>query len=210
MGDETESASLTRAERRAAAAEKRRDRLSGAIGVLLGGLLAIGAGVASSYLSAESAREAQREQFLEDRRTEDRATKREVYLAFTDAADSYALATTVARDCVEAARPVPPETTVALTEDCAAKVAELAPSRFRFQAARNSVFFYGSVRAEEQARIIAAYLPPAVGGDPLTGLPELGVDFQSFDYSHFGELYRNFNEIVRCEVPAEPRPGCPP
>ncbi len=135
--------------------------------------------------------------------------KEQVYNDFLDKADAYATRTNQVRICLEKVRAAaPPGGPFTVDAECSKNVADLAQLRFEFQRARNAVFVHGSTAAEDQAGVIAGYLPPAVGGDPVNGLPELGPEVANYDRATFNQMYRAFNKVTRCEIPAEPRPGC--
>lgn len=186
------------------------DRWQVLINVVLGAILALGASLVTTWVQLDAATTSQQAQFAEEAAREQRVKKAEVYIAFQDAANAYGNATEVARSCIVRAREAaaPDVQVVTLDEGCVDSIGKIAPARYEFQSARNQVFFYGSQAAEDQARAIAAYLPPAVGGDPESGLPELDSEFATFDRQTFSALYRQFNEIIRCEVPVEPRSNC--
>ena len=191
------------------ATERRHTLKLSAITALAGIVGAVG-GFAGSSLQVDAQLQNQQAQFAEQRAKEERDKRATVYLDFLDKANLYANATESSRACFNRAREAagPNARSFEIGPECSKTIGTLAPTRHGFQGARNQVYVYGTQAAEDQAGLIAGYLPPAVGGQPESGLPELGTDFNNFDRLQFRKLYQDFQVIVCREVPAQPRTSC--
>lgn len=190
--------------------DKKAERRHTLVVAIIAGVVGIVGALSGSAVQIYGAARNQEAQFAEQRAKEDRDRRADVYLKFLDAANKYSVATVRTRDCILKARDSRPpgSTSYSLDGTCGKNVSDLAPSRQEFQGARNRVFVYGSEEAERQARVIASYLPNAVGGDSVTGLPPFDDDLFNFSDDQFNEMYRAFNAIVCREVPAQPRATC--
>lgn len=170
------------------------------------GITGVAGTIIASWLQVDAMGHNQQAQFAE----EDRNKKADAYLNFLDAANMYAVATENARDCfIQAREATPPgKRSYSFDSTCVQRINNLASTRHDFQRARNKVFVYGSDVAELRATAIASYLPPAVGGDPATGLPPIDEALLNYEDAHFNQLYRDFNRLICQEVPAQPRESC--
>jgi hypothetical protein len=190
-------------------AERSHDRFS-VIATALVGIVGVVGTLAASCIQVDAQLQNQQAQFAEQRAKEERDKRATVYLGFLDKADLYANATESSRACFNRAREAagPDSRSFEIGPECSRTIGTLAPTRHGFQGARNQVYVYGTQAAEDQAGLIAGYLPPAIGGQPESGLPELGTKFNNFDRLEFRQLYQDFQVIICREVPAQPRTAC--
>lgn len=178
---------------------------------LAAGLVGIIGTAVGSWIQIDGASRSQAAQFAEQRATDERTTRADIYFAFLDAANKYSVSTENVRDCIVKARDAASAAgahNYSLNGMCAKYASDLASDRFDFQGARNKVYVYGSVAAEREAGLIAGYLPIAIDGDPATGLPYIDNRLLNFDQVKFDGMYQDFQATVCREVPAEPRTSC--
>lgn len=182
--------------------------------VALVGIVGVLGTLGASWLQIYGAASTQEAQFAEQRAKEDRSKRDTVYFKFLDTANDYAFAVDEARGCMVKARDAKRpkgsnEWYSDLPKVCVKALADLPSARHDFQASRNRVYVYGSDSAEQRARVLADYLPSALGSDTIgVGLPPLDDRFFAFDLKVFHVLYGDFQEIVCKEVPARPRKNC--
>lgn len=159
------------------------------LGSVVGGLFVYRASVDSQALQAR-----------ELRAEDERAIRRETYLAYLDNATAYRNSTLELLKELEKV----PET------DLTGTTVAFGPwltARFDYQGSVNSLYVYGSDQAWQRHLGIAATLPYAVGYlDPTQIVADLARIRD--DIISFGRAYSNFLDLMCRELPATPRDGC--
>jgi hypothetical protein len=154
-------------------------------------------GGAYAYKSATSTETAQ-EAASRDAATQTR--RGEVYLAYLDAANTYALASQKLSDDTKR---IGKGTTA--QENYDNDYGPWQTARSSYQGEVNQVYVYGSDAAWAAHQKVAATLPLALGPDNVGEFTQAlyGVKWQQFNAA-----YDNFLSVFCKEVPAEPRSGC--
>jgi hypothetical protein len=124
----------------------------------------------------------------------------EVYLAYLDTANTYALASQKLSDDT---RRIGKGTTAQQNYDN--DYGPWQTARSKYQGEVNQVYVYGSNAAWAAHRQVAATLPLALGPD---NVGEFTQALYGVDWKQFNAAYGDFLSVFCKEVPAEPRSGC--
>lgn len=167
-------------------------------------LIALVAGLGGSVIGAITAYNAatgtEVAKEVADRDTARRAKSGEVYLAYLDAANRYALATQkMANDWTKATKD--PNASA----DFSADLDPWKTARSNFQGEVNQVYVYGSQDAWDAHQKVAATLPPSVGMESANDIVKV---ITGFNFSAFGIAYQGFLAVFCREVPAVPKANC--
>ncbi len=120
-------------------------------------------------------------------------TKRgEVYAAYLGAANQYVIENSKMIRELESSEANPDNLNPAVLNSWLS-------ARSDYQGEINRVYVYGSDRAWELHRDLAAALPPALGSE---------IEFKKVNDHAFTTAYQEFQKVVCLEVPAIPRRGC--
>lgn len=166
-------------------------------------LLAVVIGGALSLLGTRMTLEQQAQQLertiQEQRATETRDLRRPVYLAFSDAANTYATTQALrSRECKKGTdEPLRPGGRCTLT-----LLGDLQQARFNFQGAINAMGGVETPEAGAAVRAVLANLPTSlvgVAGNPVEG---------AVDQTGLTEAFVEFIRRTKCDTSPAPPPGC--
>lgn len=134
-------------------------------------------------------------QIHEQRATEAREKKAQVYSDYLNAANNYSLATgRLAEELKKSTQAEPDKITVNTPA-----IKNFFDARSNYQDQVNLVYVYGSDEAWKRHRKVAGVLPPSLDSH------EANLEVDS---TKFLAAYQGFQEVFCEEVPAQPRDGC--
>jgi hypothetical protein len=164
--------------------------LSGIAGSIIGGAFAYNAATGT-----EVAHEAA------DKDAAQRSKRADVYLAYLDAANKYALASQALANDVALIAKQDLSGNVGLAND----FGPWKTARSNYQGEVNQVYVYGSDNAWQTLQAVAATLPAAVGPDDLSTFEQA---INNYKWPAFNKAYGDFLAVFCREVPASPRGNC--
>lgn len=169
---------------------QRSEILIGLTGIVLGAAIAGGFSSLAAWQQTRSTERVQESQTLEERRSEDREKRAEVYSVFLHSADEFAAETSNAISSCTKKNP------------CEFDWQAWDEARSAYQGSINSVYVYGSDDAVRASRAVSASLPSSIWKPPPAS-PHL-----EFEAEQFSAAYRGFQSTMCQELPAIPRDSC--
>jgi hypothetical protein len=152
---------------------------------LIGALIGAGGTALVNSANLDAQREAQKVQLATERDLAVREQRRPIYVKFDDAANTWATVQLTISECSR-------------RTDCRYGQSDLDTARYDLQVAINEMYVYGSGKAVQVVRDVAATLPATLVG------PAGAASVGAVDASGFREAITRFNEITCVDASLAP------